>query len=152
MVLLKPMQFVMWQRSFDEMPKKTCLWSGQHQVNIKHVTRQQQIILSLQGIQDWQISLWQLMCAIYVLFEFITKINDVFVTNFSVFSKCLYDGKYLLAKLENIPISFQLSEDCHWITCENCSSRWEFMTIWNLLIVTLLPSSPLSPKERRGNI
>ncbi len=44
-------------------------------------------------------------------FEFITKMEDVFVANFSVFSKSLYVGKHLLAKLENVAVSFQMCEN-----------------------------------------
>jgi hypothetical protein len=44
-------------------------------------------------------------------FEFITKMEDVFVANFSVFSKSSYVGKHLLAKLENVAVSFQMCEN-----------------------------------------
>ena len=43
--------------------------------------------------------------------EFVTKMEDVFVANFSVFSKSSCVGKHLLAKLENVAVSFQMCEN-----------------------------------------
>jgi hypothetical protein len=43
--------------------------------------------------------------------DFITKMEDAFVANFSVFSKSSCNGKHLLAKLENFAVSFQMCEN-----------------------------------------
>ena len=43
--------------------------------------------------------------------DFVTKMEDAFVANFSVFSKSSCIGKHLLAKLENVAVSFQMCEN-----------------------------------------
>ena len=43
--------------------------------------------------------------------DFVTRMEDAFVANFSIFSKSMCIGKHLLTKLENVAVSFEKCED-----------------------------------------